>query len=115
MPDLVLPPAISTPLWFALALAFAVAGWRMWTIDANSTETRLWLAIQIISWWFSPVFFIMRSPLFAFILIVVLAGLMAWFIARTWGRDRVSAYLFIPSFIYILYVAAMTGAIVAMN
>ena len=47
--------------------------------------------------------------------ILTLVVLMAWFILRTWSSDRLSAYLFIPCFIYIVYVASMTGAIVAMN
>lgn len=115
MPDLVLPAPVSSALWLALAVAFAVAGWRLWTIDPTSIEMRLWLAIQISSWWYSPVFFLLRSPLFALAIILVMAALMVWFIVRTWNRDRISAYLFLPSFLYIAYVAAMNAAIVVMN
>ncbi|HEY9010777.1 MAG TPA: TspO/MBR family protein [Devosia sp.] len=115
IPDLVIPPAISGPLWLALAVAFAVAGWRLWTLDPSSTETRLWLACQIVSWWFSPAFFVMRAPLLAFIVIAALFVLMAAFILRAWNRDRISAYLFIPCLLYVGYIAAMTGAIVVMN
>lgn len=115
IPDLIIPPAISGPLWLALAVAFAVAGWRLWTVDPTSMETRLWLAIQILSWWFSPAFFVMRAPAVALVVIVGLCLLMAVFIARAWSRDRVSAWLFIPSLLYVSYTAAMTAAIVVMN
>lgn len=115
IPDLILPPAVSGPLWLALAIAFAVAGWRLWTIDPMSTETRIWLAIQIISWWFSPAFFLIRAPILALAVIAALSALMLWFILRTWHRDRVSAYLFIPCLLYVGYTTAMTAAIVAMN
>lgn len=115
IPDLILPPAVSGPLWFGLAIAFAVAGWRLWTVDPMSTETRIWLAIQIVSWWFSPAFFVIRSPAVALAVIATLTALMLWFILRTWDRDRISAYLFVPCLIYVGYTTAMTAAIVAMN
>lgn len=115
MPDLIIPDAISGLLWLGLSVAFAVAGWRMWTLDPASTETKLWLAVQITSWWFSPAFFVMRAPVVALLVIAVLCVLMICFILRTWSRDRVSAWLFIPCLLYVAYIAAMTAAIVVMN
>ncbi|RZJ74583.1 MAG: tryptophan-rich sensory protein [Brevundimonas sp.] len=115
IPDAIIPPAISGPLWFALAFAFAVAGWRLWTIDPRSIETRIWLAIQILSWWFAPAFFVMRAPSVALLVICALSVLMLWFILSAWNRDRLSAYLFIPCLLYVAYTATMTAAIVAMN
>lgn len=115
IPDLILPSAVSGPLWLALAIAFAVVGWRLWTVDPSSTATRIWLAIQILSWWFAPAFFLMRAPIVALLVILALAVLMFWFILRAWKYDRVSAWLFIPCLLYVGYTAAMTAAIVAMN
>jgi benzodiazapine receptor len=115
IPDLIIPPAISGPLWLALAIAFAVAGWRLWTVNPTSTNTRLWLAIQILSWWFSPTFFVIRAPAVALVVITALCVLMLWFILRAWKSDRVSALLFIPCLLYVGYTAAMTAAIVVMN
>lgn len=115
MPPFVLPQAISGVLGLALSVAFAVAGWRTWVIDSNSTEMRLWLATLILSWWFSPAFFIVRMPLLALAIIAGILGLMIWFEVRTFRRDRLSFWLVAPSVLYIAYVAAMTAAIVAMN
>lgn len=115
IPDFRVPDAVSGPLWLALAIGFAVAGWRLWTIDPTSLETRLWLGIQIISWWYSPVFFIMRAPALALVVIGTMSVLMLWFIVRTWSRDRLSAHLFIPCFLWVAYATAMNAAIVAMN
>jgi tryptophan-rich sensory protein len=114
-PDLVLPTAVSGALWVVLSVSFAVAGWRSWSIDSNSLEMRLWLAALILSWWFSPAFFMLRSPLLALVVIVLLLAVMALYTVRTWKTDRPSAWLFVPSLVYIGYIAAMTGAIVAMN
>lgn len=115
IPDLILPDWISTPLWFLLATAFAVAGWRLWMLDSASAEMRLWLGIQILSWWYAPVFFLVRSPPLALGIITVMAVLMVWFMLRAWRRDRISSYLFIPCFLWVAYVVAMNAAIVVMN
>ena len=115
MPPFVLPQAISGVLGLALSVAFATAGWRTWVIDSNSTEMRLWLATMILSWWFSPAFFILRIPALALAVVVAIFGLMVWFELRTLSRDRPSFWLVAPSVIYIGYVALMTAAIVAMN
>jgi tryptophan-rich sensory protein len=115
IPDLIIPEAISGVLWLALSIAFAIAGWRLWTLDPTSVETRLWLAVQITSWWFSPAFFVMRAPVVAFAVIAILCVMMIWFILRTWRRDRLSAWLFIPCLLYVAYIAAMTAAIVVLN
>ncbi len=115
MPPFVLPEAISGVLGLVLSVAFAVAGWRQWVTDSNSTEMRLWLATLILSWWFSPAFFIVRMPALALAIIVAILVLMIWFEVRTVRRDRPSFWLVAPSVLYIAYVAAMTAAIVAMN
>jgi tryptophan-rich sensory protein len=115
MPPFVLPDTISGILGLALSVAFAIAGWRNWVIDSNSTEMRLWLATLILSWWFSPAFFIIRMPPLALIIIAAIFVLMVWFELRTWHRDRPSFWLVAPSVLYIAYVTAMTAAIVAMN
>lgn len=115
IPDLVPPEWLSTIIWVLLCLAFAISGWRLWLRDHSSTETRLWLATLILSWWYSPAFYIIRSPLLALGVLLLMAMLMALFIFRCWGRDRISALLFIPSLLWVGYAAAMTAAIVAMN
>ncbi|MGN6489241.1 MAG: TspO/MBR family protein [Devosia sp.] len=115
MPPFLLPDVVSGVLWIVLSAAFAIAGWRNWVLDSNSTEMRLWLAVLIISWRFSPAFFIVRSPPLALVVIAAILVLMVWFAVRTWSRERVSFWLFVPNVLYIAYVTAMTGAIVAMN
>ena len=115
IPDLIIPEVISGVIWLGLSIAFAVAGWRLWTIDSSSVETRLWLAVQIISWWFAPAFFVMRAPIVALLVVGTLCVLMIWFIFRAWNHDRVSAWIFIPCLLYVAYLAAMTAAIVIMN
>lgn len=115
MPPFIMPQAVSGVLGLVLSVGFAVAGWRLWVADSNSTEMRLWLATLILSWWFSPAFFIVSMPALALFVIVAILALMIWFEVRTWRRDRLSFWLLAPSVPWVGYVAAMTGAVVAMN
>jgi translocator protein len=115
MPPLVLPSSISTGVWFLLCVAFAVAGWRLWLIDSASFETRLWLAILILSWWFSPVFFVARAPMAALVVIALLTVLMLLFVVRTWRTDRVSSLLFIPCTAWVAYTTVLTAWVIQLN
>lgn len=115
IPDQLLPYWLSTAIWLLLCFAFAIAGWRHWLRDSASVETRLWLAVLILSWWYSPAFFVIRSPPLALVIILTMAVLMLAFIFRCWSRERISALLFIPCFLWVAYAAAVTAAIVVMN
>ena len=115
IPDLIPPQWLSASVWLLLCVAFAIAGWRLWLRDRSSMETRLWLTTLILSWWFSPVFYVIRSPLLALVVILMMVAAMVAFIVRCWTRDRISALLFIPCLLWVGYAAAMTAAIVVMN
>lgn len=115
LPPIIVPAAISGILWFLLAIAFAVAGWRLWLIDSASIETRLWLAILILSWWYQPLFVVARAPLAALVVIGLLTLLMAVFVVRAWTTDRLSALLFIPCTLWVAYATVLTGWIIAIN
>jgi translocator protein len=115
LPPAVLPDYINSTIWFFLCIAFAVAGWRLWLIDSSSLETRLWLAILILSWWYSPLFFIARSPLAAFVVIALLTVLMLVFVIRTWKADRISSFLFIPCLAWVAYATVLTGWVIQLN
>jgi benzodiazapine receptor len=115
VPPIVLPPWLSTAVWFALCIAFAVAGWRLWLIDSASFEMRLWLAILILSWWYSPVFFVARAPMAALVVIALLAVLMLIFVVRTWKADRVSSLLFIPCLAWVIYATVLTAWVIQLN
>lgn len=114
-PAYIVPQWVSTPVWILLCMAFAISGWRLWLQDSSSVETRLWLAILIFSWWYTPTFFVARAPYLALAVILVLSGLMLVFILRTWTVDRVSSWLFVPCTAWVMYAAAITAAIVSMN
>jgi tryptophan-rich sensory protein len=115
LPPFVLPDYISSMIWFLLCIAFAVAGWRLWLIDSASFETRLWLAILILSWWYYPVFFIARAPMAALVVIALLAFLMLVFVIRAWKADRVSSLLFIPCLAWVAYATVLTGWVIQLN
>ena len=114
-PAYILPDWVSGSVWLLLCIAFAVSGWRLWLIDPTSVETRLWLASLIVSWWFSPIFFVARAPAAALAVIICLSALMLIFVFRAWRVDRLSAILFVPCVAWVLYAVVLTAMIVSMN
>jgi tryptophan-rich sensory protein len=98
-----------------LCIAFAVAGWRLWLIDSSSFETRLWLAILILSWWYNPIFFVARAPMAALVVIGLLAVLMLIFVVRTWTADRISSLLFVPCLAWVVYATMLTAWVIQLN
>jgi benzodiazapine receptor len=115
LPPYVLPDGVSTAIWFLLCIAYAVAGWRLWLIDSSSFETRLWLAILILSWWYYPVFFVARAPMAALVVIGLLSLLMLLFVVRAWSADRVSALLFVPCLAWVSYATILTAWVIQLN
>jgi len=115
LPPFVLPESISAGIWFLLCIAFAVAGWRLWLIDSASFETRLWLAILILSWWYYPVFFVARAPIAALVVIALLTFLMLIFVIRTWRADRMSSLVFIPCVAWVAYATVLTAWVIQLN
>ena len=61
-PLLYCPTASAPRSGSCFVLPLLSPGWRLWLIDSASFETRLWLAILILSWWYYPVFFVARAP-----------------------------------------------------
>lgn len=115
LPSFVVPEPLSSLIWLLLCVAFAVAGWRLWQIDSSSVETRLWLAILILSWWYAPLFFVARAPLAALVVIALLTLLVAVFIWRAYAVDRLSALLFVPCFFWLVYATVITALIIQLN
>jgi benzodiazapine receptor len=109
------PNWVFAPVWTVLYIVIAIAGWRCWVREKNSTAMKLWFVQMALNFLWSPVFFGARQPGLA--LVVVVAGLMAVlaFIAVAWNRDRLAALLFLPYAAWTVLATALTAGIVMMN
>lgn len=114
-PPLNPPNWVFAPVWLALYVCIAVAGWRMWMREPNGPAFRLWTGQLVLNWLWSPVFFTLHEPWLAFAVITLIWGLIVAFIRVAGRRDRVAAWLFVPYLAWVSFAAWLNLGVVVLN
>jgi tryptophan-rich sensory protein len=113
------PNWIFAPVWSALYVLIAVAGWRTWMRDRlrrhHSPAMAAWVLQLLLNFVWSPLFFVAHSPAAALIAIVALLIAIIIFIMQSWRRDRIAAWLFVPYGVWVAFATLLNGAIFALN
>jgi tryptophan-rich sensory protein len=110
------PPGwLFAPVWTALYILIAIAGWRVWERNRNSWPMRLWWAQLVLNFLWTPVFF--RAHLIGLALadIALLLAVIIGFIVTAWRIDRTAALLFVPYAAWVAFAAILTASILALN
>lgn len=112
------PNAIFAPVWTALYIMMAIAGWRA-TLHAlpedRATLVRWYVAQLILNTAWSFLFFGLRHPLWALIDITVLWCVLAILQRVLWRADRLAALLWIPYLAWVTFATALNAAIWRLN
>jgi tryptophan-rich sensory protein len=103
------------PVWSALYILIAIAGWRTWNRGYRGLAMQLWFAQLGVNFIWTPVFFGAGMLGFAAIVIAVLIVLVSLYIRLTWHRDRISALLMTPYLAWISFAAILNISIWWMN
>jgi benzodiazapine receptor len=103
------------PVWFALYVLIAIAGWRTVMTEPNGTGMKLWYGQMALNWLWTPVWFGLHLIWPAFIVIVAIDALVIAFIANRWSRDRLSATLFVPYAAWVLFASLLNLSIAIVN
>jgi tryptophan-rich sensory protein len=106
------------PVWSALYAMMALAGWRVWLLEASPQRTLLLLvfALQLaLNFAWSPVFFSFHWPGLAALVIAFLWLAIAAFTILSWTPVRISALLFLPYWAWVSFAAALNLAIWRLN
>jgi len=105
------------PVWTALYVAIAVAGWLVWRSKALSVTKPIltWLLQLILNGLWSWLFFGLRRPDFALVDIIALLITICWFIASANKISQVAAWLFVPYALWVGFAAALNFAIWQLN
>lgn len=112
------PNWIFGPVWTALYIAIAFAGWRVWRLGgfaANRLALILWglqLAVNL-AWSF--LFFGAKEIGIAFAEILVLFSLVLVTGCFLWRADRVAGLLFLPYAAWVAFASLLNGAIWRLN
>jgi tryptophan-rich sensory protein len=110
------PPGwLFAPVWTALYILIAIAGWRVWERNRNSWPMRLWWAQLVLNFLWTPIFF--RAHLIGLALadIVLLLAVILGFIVTAWRIDKTAALLFVPYAAWVAFAAILTASILALN
>ena len=109
------PGFVFAPVWTALYVLIAIAGWRTWTRDRKDPAMLFWAAQMALNFVWSPLFF--RAHLIGVALAVVLAMLacIVAFIVRSWSRDRTAAWLFVPYAAWVSFASLLNASILILN
>jgi benzodiazapine receptor len=109
------PDWVFAPVWSSLYVMIAVAGWRTWRRDPASLAMQVWFGQLAFNFMWTSTFFGMQLPALAFLVIVIMAGLIIVFMRLTWKHDRVSALLFSPYLAWTGFAAVLNGGIWGLN
>jgi translocator protein len=110
------PPGwIFGPVWAALYVLIAIAGWRVWRRDRGGRPMRLWWTQLVLNFLWSPVFFSAHQIGLALVVILLLLGAILAFIIRSWAQDRVAALLFVPYAAWVGFASVLNASIFALN
>ncbi|NOD99633.1 MULTISPECIES: TspO/MBR family protein [unclassified Ruegeria] len=109
------PNWIFGPVWTALYVLIAMAGWRQFEADRSSAAMKLWWAQMGLNFLWSPTFFVLQMPWVAFVVIVALLAVIFVFIARVRNSDPVSALAFLPYCAWVAFATALNLSIAILN
>jgi tryptophan-rich sensory protein len=110
------PPGwIFGPVWTVLYVLIAVAGWRSFEHDRRGWPMRLWWAQLALNFLWSPVFFAAHRIGLALAIVLLMLGTIFAFIAASWRRDRVAAWLFAPYAAWVAFASVLNGSIWMLN
>lgn len=91
------PPSwLFGPVWSALYLLIAYAGWRVWCRNPAGLAMQVWFGQLALNFLWTPTFFGMQQPGLALVVLVAMLALIVTFVVLTWSRDRLAAICFLP-------------------
>lgn len=109
------PNWVFGPVWFTLYVMIAVAGWRIFMWDRNSTAMKLWYGQMLLNWAWSPLWFIGHQIWPAFVVIALLWLAIVAFIVTARRIDKPAAWLFVPYLAWVSFASALNLSIGVLN
>jgi tryptophan-rich sensory protein len=109
------PNWVFAPVWTALYIMIAIAGWRVWRQGVNNAPTTLWWVQLALNFAWSPIFFSAHRIDIALGVIVLLLISIIGFVMITWRQDKIASLLFLPYAAWVAFATVLNGAIWLLN
>jgi translocator protein len=109
------PNWVFGPVWSALYIMIAVAGWRTYIAEPRGRGMLLWIGQMVLNWLWSPTWFSLHLLWPAFTVIAAMLVLIVLFIANRWNRDRAAALLFVPYAAWVTFAGLLNLSIAILN
>ena len=112
------PNWIFAPVWSALYLMIALAGWKAWQVPAPARTTLvvLWSLQLVLNFCWSPLFFGLHQITFALVIICGLLLTILAFILVAWRRgERQTALLMVPYGAWVSFATVLNAAFYRLN
>jgi tryptophan-rich sensory protein len=110
------PPSwLFGPAWTFLYLSMAVAAWGVWRRVGWAAPHRWWLVQLLLNAAWTPIFFGLRQPGWAFAEIVLLWLAVALTLVKFLGTVRWTGWLLVPYLAWLTFAAALNFSIWRMN
>ena len=105
------PNWIFGPVWTALYIMIAIAGWRIYQRDPSGLAMKFWWMALALNFLWSPVFFgAQLLGMALFIILMLLAAILA-FIVRARAADKTAALLFAPYAAWVAFASLLNASL----
>jgi len=109
------PNSVFAPVWTLLYVMIAIAGWRMFIRDPLGATMIVWAVALALNFIWSPIFFRLHRPAAALFVILALLAMITAFIALSWPEDALSALLFAPYAVWVVFATILNASIWRLN
>ncbi len=109
------PNWIFAPVWFALYICIAIAGWRTFLRAPKSPAMCFWIAQMLLNWLWSPTFFVLQLIWPAFIVIFGVWLTIIGFIATSRQDDPFAGGLMVPYLAWVSFASVLNLSIGILN
>lgn len=116
-PPLTPPSGVFAPVWSALYVAMAVAGWVIWGLDPQRGRNLrfLFIAQLALNGAWSHLFFGLRSPLMGLIDIALLWVCLLALVRAAWIQTRPAGFLLLPYWLWVSFASYLNAGIAWLN
>lgn len=109
------PNWIFGPVWTALYVMIAIAGWRMYERDPSGLAMKFWWMALALNFIWSPIFFGAQQLGIALVIIIALLAAILAFIVTSRSADRPASLLFIPYAAWVGFATLLNGSLFMLN